>query len=437
MFEKFKIFFLSLTLILCSGALEAKILYVPQEYESIQQAIDLADRGDSIKVAPGVYYENLILRDGRNLVGSGADVTILTDDRDGAPDPIIDIDGNCLLTGFTITGARGAGVGHAIMITRGGPFITDNWICDNCYTGIGIHSETFLTNPLIVHNKVYGNGGAGIANLGEFSRAIIRDNDIYSNANAGVACTDNASPLIENNRIFNNGVGVASKDSAKAVIVENMIYRNKLTGVPVVKGGKAIIRKNQIIDNTTVGISVDENSEAWIIENKIVDNAADGVTIKRGSKAYIAFNQIASGISVALELNASQATVLRNEIFSRLNLNQIIMEGDLLESAKLDVSDPHKYSGLGPGALSLRESTYSAGGNKIGGWIDLDRYSTIKRVPAEDLPLNPEVVELPPFRKEIKEPEILPEVLLHQSQELLNLPAPSKSFFGCFWPFKP
>ena len=50
---------------------------VPDEYGSIQAAIDGADYGDTVRVGPGTYDENLRLRSGVLLLGAGAGKTIL------------------------------------------------------------------------------------------------------------------------------------------------------------------------------------------------------------------------------------------------------------------------------------------------------------------------------------------------------------------------
>ncbi|TET81976.1 hypothetical protein E3J38_02975, partial [candidate division TA06 bacterium] len=37
----------------------ASVLNVPSDYPTIQEAIDAASRGDTVKVGPGIYYENV------------------------------------------------------------------------------------------------------------------------------------------------------------------------------------------------------------------------------------------------------------------------------------------------------------------------------------------------------------------------------------------
>ena len=61
---------------------QPRTLIVPDQYSTIQQAIDAARSGDTIIIHAGVYSESLVLKDGISLSGDGMDsVTIRTEDE--------------------------------------------------------------------------------------------------------------------------------------------------------------------------------------------------------------------------------------------------------------------------------------------------------------------------------------------------------------------
>jgi len=327
----------------------AKVIHVPKDFESVQKAIDASDRNDIIQVAPGTYYENINVKEGRHLIGAGAEVTILMDDGKGAPDPVVYVAGDATIRGFTITGGRGAGVGHAVMVLRGSPIIINNIIRDNSYTGLGLHSEVSYTAPLIVGNKLFGNGGAGIANLGRFCRPVIRNNEIFNNTNVGIACTDHAAPFILENNIHDNGAGVASKDEADAEIFKNFIVGSKLVGINVSKKAKATIKNNNVMTNGSTGITLDYSLPTVLEKNTIVDNGAEGIAVKNNSEVTIHNNIVTGNLPSVFLMTNSTATLTNNQIYAKES------QGTIKESA-----------------LELKKSTVYMGGNDIAGGVSAD-----------------------------------------------------------------
>ena len=55
------------------GALAAETLRVPQDYKSIEAAIDSAKAGDTVLVSPGTYKERIHLKEGLTVKSAGDD----------------------------------------------------------------------------------------------------------------------------------------------------------------------------------------------------------------------------------------------------------------------------------------------------------------------------------------------------------------------------
>ena len=53
---------LSYSLILFVSFLSATIINVPDDYSTIQAGINASDNGDTVLIAQGIYFENLILQ---------------------------------------------------------------------------------------------------------------------------------------------------------------------------------------------------------------------------------------------------------------------------------------------------------------------------------------------------------------------------------------
>ncbi|MCF7810989.1 choice-of-anchor D domain-containing protein, partial [bacterium] len=157
------------------GVAEDFKLYVPDDYNTIQDAIDAAADGDSILVRPGTYTENIHYSDKNLVIGS---LWMMTGDDAYVDSTIIDGDGGgitvnmrenltseAVLSGFTITGGE-ASYGGGIYINASAPVLDHLLITGNHASrwGGGIYS-THNAQPTLINVTVAGNN-ADIGNAG-------------------------------------------------------------------------------------------------------------------------------------------------------------------------------------------------------------------------------------------------------------------------------
>jgi len=166
-----------LTILLLLSLSYSAILLVPDEYPTIQSALDVASDGDSVLVSAGTYYENIIwpATNGIELIGSGeescfidgnelASVIRFEEDLGGIS--------TTLITGFTIQNGNAQDCeytnshrcrGGGMYIYFSSPTFTNMIISDNsAYQGGGIYllsSNPILTNVIISDNSAT-HGGA-------------------------------------------------------------------------------------------------------------------------------------------------------------------------------------------------------------------------------------------------------------------------------------
>lgn len=239
---------LSVLLFLPIAANYPRIINVPSEYLTIQEAIDASVSGDTIVVAPGRYKENINFNGKNVLLTSNflhdQDVnTILNTIIDGGypenPDFascvmfISGEDSSAILQGFTLTNGKGsrwvdehgAGVyreGGGILSALSAPTIRFNYITGNeainksgmiSAGGGGIRAgdgNASIYNNVISHNK--GRYGAGI--VLNYTGAVVRNNIISQNeggedfGGGGIWINhpsgENLPIIIENNTIVGN-----------------------------------------------------------------------------------------------------------------------------------------------------------------------------------------------------------------------------------------
>ena len=210
----------------------ATAIHVPDHYPTIQMAIDIANPGDTIEVAPGVYYENiLVTKDGLTLVGSGADVTII--DGQDKYNVVYAYEVTSLtIEGFTIrnsshTGSSPGSVGIHINPSGrwGGNFairrckIQDNW------DGIAVWNHDWGT-VIIENNIISNNNGDGIN--GSIGDMMIRCNTIaYNGMNGYHDWAGGGMKYFINNVIVSNGwYGIVPHRDTPRYIAYNDVWNN-------------------------------------------------------------------------------------------------------------------------------------------------------------------------------------------------------------------
>lgn len=155
-------------------------LIVPDDYKSIQDAINNASSGDIICVRLGIYYENIVINKSITLIGENRESTIIDGGRLGN---VISIQAsNVNISGFTIQNSDPR-TGCGICIERFGNIVISGNNIKNANVGIQI---TFSSQNQVCENTISENyiGIQLIYSSGNtICRNVIKDNfdgiDIY------------------------------------------------------------------------------------------------------------------------------------------------------------------------------------------------------------------------------------------------------------------
>ena len=133
--------------VLCNRTVLTKTICVPEDYPTIEDAMNSANDGDTILVLSGIYYENVVIDKSINLVGYDKESAIIDGGWNG--DVVYISANNVGINGFTIKNSGKNMQNAGIRIHSSFNEISCNKVTDNNF---GIYVDSYSR-----YNKVFNN----------------------------------------------------------------------------------------------------------------------------------------------------------------------------------------------------------------------------------------------------------------------------------------
>ncbi len=324
-------------------------LQVPQDYETIQAAIDAAKSGDTVVVSTGIFKERIRMKAGLTVKSEGdnamgklglkrAEATIIDGNFPNANGPGVTMAEESTLDGFTVTGVgkydevawtkhhatQGEEQSHEHIGVPGTAGIsvigvnrctvTNNIVHHIGYTGIAIMgAKGKRVSPHIMHNITYRNMGGGIGSMKQ-STAIIEKNICFENFYAGIG-HNNASPLVINNTCYGNvRAGIGISEHSRPIVQGNKCYKNRRAGIGIRTGEETqpIVEYNECYENDMAGIGNRDGARPIIRHNKCYKNKMAGIGSRDDARAIIEHNECYENEMAGIGSRLGAAPVIRH-----------------------------------------------------------------------------------------------------------------------------
>lgn len=245
----------------------AAVIRVPQDYPTIQAAINAAHAGDTIQVSrrlgesQSVYYERIIIDKQLIIVGESRDTVI--------------IDGNGAGTVVTI---RADGVQFKGFTVRNGGLK---------YSGIRANSYSYL----VVANTTVKNSRYGIALLNSLSNTIV-SNIVFNNSISGISLSQSVGNNVSDNDVAESTYGIELSSANATVVVGNTV-RNNSYGINIEYSHNNTVDKNVLVRNRVDGI-LPLSCYDIIVKNNKVSESAYGIRLYQSYTSKVVGNNATS-----------------------------------------------------------------------------------------------------------------------------------------------
>jgi parallel beta-helix repeat protein len=237
--------------------LSSRTITVPDDYPTMQAAINAASDGETVFVRNGTHYENVVVNKQVKLLGENQGGTIIAANATGI---VLNIwASNVSVSGFTIKGSGSTSPDSGVLLQGvANCSIFGNRIIGNLGDGIFLIG---CSNNVIFGNEVVGNDVDGISVSGS-TRNTISDNNVTGNGWSGIGLFGYSSDNnVTSNNVVNNPEGIALVISAQNEISGNTIVSNSNWGISIYQSLNNTIFHNEF--NNSLQANSDGSLNMW------------------------------------------------------------------------------------------------------------------------------------------------------------------------------
>jgi len=289
-----------------SAECEPRRITVPDDFETIQEAISNATSGDTIFVRMGIYAENITLNKTVTLIGEYKWATFIFSSW------ILVHANNTVIKNFTIQLEKGIEIKPTFASFEPGnvtltPPPTGNLVEDNNIIG-GVYSSPCISlassiNNIVRNNNLHFRGTSGVV------ISKLQLTTMYGS----VTGSPSSGNIIENNNMTCSGIG-GTAEGGGATVLRDISFNN------------TVQNNNIFLNQRTLGIFLLESFENKIIGNNIV-NGSIGIWLVEGAGNTISHNAVIDNVEGGVWISTDGSNIFRNNNVSGSRFNLFLWGG--------------------------------------------------------------------------------------------------------------
>ena len=257
---------------------------VPQDVETIAEALVLARSGDKVMIEAGTYSGSLLVPAGVTLEGVEGEATLNAAADQGSVLVVMGEGAPVRLVGLTIrhVGVSNTEERYPLVLVKGAQAVFED-----CEVGYGAGHGIAVVDGArceITDTEVKGCGWDGIAVMGASSEAVLQESRSIANLHHGLDVWDGGRVWVQRSRFQDNGLtGILLTSAGQESRIESSsIERNREVGLVVSSGAKALVDGNLFSGNMLGGIFArDTGTTLAVTSNTIEKNGEVGLAVTK------------------------------------------------------------------------------------------------------------------------------------------------------------
>ncbi|MGH3386820.1 MAG: right-handed parallel beta-helix repeat-containing protein [Nocardioidaceae bacterium] len=289
---------------------------------AIQQAVDAADPGDTIKIRPGTYEESVLVT--KSLTIRGTDDVLIRPPATPPANACEGVAGFCVFGEFDAAGnvtkqvddvrisrldISGFPAFGVIAVGADDHKVSQVRADDNGEYGLGAFDSEDVT---YTHNEASGNAEAGFY-MGDSpdSENVVEDNVATDNG-FGIFLRDSTDIKAEDNEVSHNCIGILALDTGAPTVAGDYRLRDN----EVTENDRACAPNEEAPPLSGLGILLLGTQDVKVEDNKVLRNVPSGETIASAGIAVLSGALAGGADPEGNEVEDNK--VLRNEEFDLL-----------------------------------------------------------------------------------------------------------------------
>ena len=295
---------------------EGATIVVPDDFPTIQEAINNSVEGDTIFVTTGVYYEHVVVNRSVSIVGEDVDTTILDGNNTGHVMNVVS--DNVTISGFTVQRAGSIDVpdldAGICLNSAADCVVSGNRLIDNGFCGISLLNSQ---RNMIIENNVTNSGWGGIHLLTSSHNIVSRNivDNMYAPINGHASSHYNN---ITENVISNSTYGMFYHNAKYNNILRNSLSDIAVEGIELQDQVSDNIVANNTLTNCSVAIKLLGPNYRNIVSGNILTNGQSGIRIQNARYTEIYNNTIAYNYGdewdAGIRLDSSSDSIIHSNL---------------------------------------------------------------------------------------------------------------------------